>query len=62
MKYNYVLGDFTWTATDNMGEAGAGRLVWQRDSYIEGLSLSGYPWRNCFQGDLDLCGYRKGYS
>lgn len=62
MKHNYVLGDFTWTAIDNMGEVGSGRLVWQRDSYIEGLSLGGYPWRNCYQGDLDLCGYRRPQS
>ncbi len=61
-KYNYVLGDFTWTAIDNMGEAGAGSAAWERDKSIGGIFIEGYPWRNCYQGDLDLCGYRRPQS
>lgn len=59
---SYVIGDFTWTAYDNLGEAGAGRSSWKRDGYIPGLTLVQYPWRTCFQGDLDLCGYRRPQS
>ena len=66
-EHSYVLGDFTWTAYDNIGEAGAGRMYWARD--IEGESLSRlplggnkYPWRNCYQGDHDLCGFRRPQS
>ncbi|MBQ8351163.1 MAG: DUF4982 domain-containing protein [Clostridia bacterium] len=55
----YVLGDFTWTAYDNLGEAGAGRFLWARDGFIPGISIAGWPWRTCYQGDLDLCGYRR---
>lgn len=29
---------------------------------ILGLSLGGFPWRNCYQGDLDLCGFRRPQS
>lgn len=59
---NYILGDFTWTAYDNMGEVGAGRTLWARDGEIKGLSIADYPWRCCYQGDLDLCGYRRPQS
>ncbi len=58
----YVLGDFTWTAYDNLGEAGTGRSCWARDGFIPGISLADWPWRTCYQGDLDLCGYRRPQS
>lgn len=61
-KHPYVLGDYTWTAFDNLGEAGAGRFCWERDGEIKGLNLGEYPWRSCYQGDLDLCGYRRPQS
>ena len=61
-EHPYVLGDFTWTAFDNLGEAGAGRGIWERDGVIRGLSRGGYPWRSCWQGDFDLCGYRRPQS
>ncbi len=55
---NFIIGDFTWTAIDNMGEVGTGYGAWERDEVIKGISLRKYPWRTCFQGDLDLCGFR----
>ncbi len=57
-----VIGDFTWTAYDNLGEAGTGRYAWERDEVIKGISLAAYPWRSCYQGDFDLCGYRRPQS
>ena len=66
MKYPNILGDFTWTAFDNLGEAGAGRAAWARDCEYPGeyLPIYGvkYPWRNCYQGDFDLCGFRRPQS
>ena len=62
MKNNHVLGDFTWTAYDNLGEAGTGRFLWERDGFIPGISLADYPWRACYQGDFDLCGFRRPQS
>lgn len=59
---SYVIGDFTWTAYDNIGEAGTGRSVWKRDGVIKRITLADYPWRCCYQGDLDLCGYRRPQS
>ena len=62
LRNPYVIGDFTWTAYDNLGEAGTGRACWARDGVINGISLAEYPWRSCYQGDLDLCGYRRPQS
>ncbi len=62
MENPYVIGDFTWTAYDNLGEAGAGRSLWARDGEIKCLNLADYPWRTCYQGDFDLCGYRRPQS
>jgi len=58
----HVIGDFTWTAYDNLGEAGTGRSLWEREGVIDNLSLGDYPWRSCYQGDFDLCGYRRPQS
>lgn len=62
LRLNNVIGDFTWTAYDNLGEAGTGRSLWARDGFIPGISLAEYPWRTCYQGDLDLCGFRRPQS
>lgn len=51
---NNVIGDFIWTAYDNLGEAGAGRVTWSPN---EGF-MGEYPWLSCFQGDMDLDGNR----
>lgn len=55
---NHVIGDFVWTACDNMGEVGTGRFEWGTKK-LSGGFVADYPWRTCFQGDLDLCGYRR---
>lgn len=47
------IGDFTWTATDNLGEGGAGRVIWELGSGFSGL-IGSWPWLSCYQGDLDL--------
>ncbi len=62
LRLPYAIGDFTWTAYDNLGEAGTGRYAWERDEVIKGISLAAYPWRSCYQGDIDLCGYRRPQS
>lgn len=54
---DYVIGDFVWTAHDNLGEAGAGRSYWDPEEGKGGL-MAGYPWLSCFQGDLALDGER----
>lgn len=56
-----VIGDFIWTAYDNLGEAGAGRVIWDINEPLTGL-VGQYPWLSCFQGDLDLDGNRRPQS
>ncbi|NLV92258.1 MAG: glycoside hydrolase family 2 protein [Firmicutes bacterium] len=56
-----VIGDFIWTAYDNLGEAGAGRAIYDLDEPIRGL-IGDWPWLSCFQGDHDLSGNRRPQS
>jgi len=62
MSHSNVLGDYTWTAYDNMGETGCGAGAWERDQHIDHIFSQPWPWRTCWQGDLDLCGYRRPQS
>ena len=57
-----VIGDFTWTCYDNLGEAGTGRFDWARAGVHTGISLGDFSWIACYQGDFDLCGYRRPQS
>lgn len=59
---SYVIGDFTWTAIDNLGEVGHGEGFWDRDKEKVAQRGLTFPWRTCYQGDLDLCGYRRPQS
>ena len=53
MAHPYVLGDFTWTAFDYLGESGIGHAFYDQTG---GLFCE-YPWHvgNC--GDYDICGF-----
>ena len=55
----YVLGDFSWTAWDYLGEVGLGRMV--PDTGHEQF-LASYPWLISCSGDFDITGYRKPVS
>lgn len=57
-----VIGDFTWTAYDNLGEVGTGRYEWAEEGFVNTISFGDFPWRSCYQGDFDLCGYRRPQS
>ena len=61
MKNPNVIGDFIWTAYDNIGEAGAGRVVYGLQDIMTGM-LGPWPWLSCYQGDLDLDGNRRPQS
>lgn len=61
----YVIGDFTWTAWDYMGEAGIGKAVYvdAQDPLVEKgpwaimpYSTSPYPWRTANDADFDITG------
>jgi beta-galactosidase len=53
MDYDYVLGNFEFTAMDYMGEAASG---WYSFS---NRPPSLFPWNTSYTGDIDLCGFKK---
>ena len=55
----HVIGDFTWTGWDYLGEVGIGRVRYPDDEK-PGEALSGeYPWLAAWCGDIDLTGHRR---
>lgn len=57
-RYPHVLGDFTWTGYDYLGEAGCG--IFHYDDSVNFSSV--FPERTAYIGDLDLIGYRRPIS
>lgn len=57
----HVLGDFTWTGWDYLGETGVGRVGYEGDAEVsESIGLmGGYPWRVAWVGDIDITGHRR---
>ena len=62
----YVIGDFTWTAWDYLGEAGIGKAVYvdEEDELIQKGSWSlmppsgsPFPWRTANDADFDITGH-----
>ncbi|MEK5163516.1 glycoside hydrolase family 2 TIM barrel-domain containing protein [Paenibacillus sp. FSL R5-0527] len=56
----HVIGDFTWTGWDYLGEAGLGKTVYDETS-AQGATAS-YPWKTAYCGDIDITGYRRPVS
>jgi beta-galactosidase len=54
---DHVIGDFTWTGWDYLGEVGVGRVVHEDDPVPTGL-IAEYPWRTAACGDIDIAGHR----
>ncbi|MGC5170039.1 glycoside hydrolase family 2 TIM barrel-domain containing protein [Microbacterium sp. DT81.1] len=57
-QYPHVLGDFTWTGFDYLGEAGLG-VTRYADAPDQEMPISAYPALAAYCGDLDLTGYRR---
>lgn len=59
-----VIGDFTWTGWDYLGEAGIGRTAYGEG--VGGLGMSAFhgdfPWAIAGCGDLDITGHRRPQS
>ncbi|ULT58273.1 DUF4982 domain-containing protein [Neobacillus drentensis] len=49
----HVIGDFSWTAIDYIGESGIGRSFYDETGNLFG----DYPWHISNCGDLDICGF-----
>jgi len=54
----HVIGDFTWTGWDYLGEAGIGRVA-SADDPTAGQFGAPYPWLAAHVGDLDITGWRR---
>ncbi|WP_298943170.1 glycoside hydrolase family 2 TIM barrel-domain containing protein [uncultured Microbacterium sp.] len=58
-RFPYVIGDFTWTGFDYIGEAGIGRVEY---TDVEGYRSTGtagpFPYLLAQCGDIDITGYR----
>jgi beta-galactosidase len=59
----HVIGDFTWTGWDYLGEAGIGRVEYERsDGGGSRKLLADYPWLTASTGDIDITGHRRPIS
>lgn len=57
-----VIGDFVWSATDYLGEAGIGRVYGSDEKPRQHWEGSHFPWHGAACGDIDLLGERKPLS
>jgi beta-galactosidase len=58
----HLIGDFTWTGMDYLGEVGIGVPGYADDATARRSFATPYPGRTAFCGDLDLAGYRRPVS
>ncbi|ONH52057.1 glycoside hydrolase [Frankia sp. CcI49] len=60
---SHVIGDFTWTGWDYLGEPGIGRVEYQSDPAPTAGGMPGhqgaYPWLAAWCGDIDITGHRR---
>jgi beta-galactosidase len=54
----HVLGDFTWTGWDYLGEVGVGRVQYPAPGKFPSFEAP-YPWIAAWTGDLDITGTRR---
>ncbi|MDR1190527.1 MAG: DUF4982 domain-containing protein [Verrucomicrobiales bacterium] len=59
--HTYIVGDFTWSALDYLGEAGIGRVVPDGNAGGHGEEQH-WPWHGAECGDIDLTGFRRPHS
>ncbi|ABW12601.1 glycoside hydrolase family 2 sugar binding [Parafrankia sp. EAN1pec] len=60
--HSHVIGDFTWTGWDYLGEPGTGRIEYEGDDETTNSALNhqgGYPWLTAWCGDIDITGHRR---
>jgi hypothetical protein len=64
-EHPHVIGDFTWTGWDYLGEAGIGRVQYGDDDGGAGQAggfMGEYPWITANTGDIDITGFRRPVS
>ena len=59
----HVIGDFTWTGWDYLGEAGIGRVDYtDAEGYVPTGTSGPYPYLLAESGDIDIIGHRRTVS
>ncbi len=59
----HVIGDFTWTGWDYLGEAGIGRVDYtDTEGYVATGTSGPYPYLLAESGDIDITGHRRTIS
>jgi len=59
----HVIGDFTWTGWDYLGEAGIGRVDYTDTAgYVATGTAGPFPYRLAGCGDIDITGHRRPVS
>lgn len=59
----HVIGDFTWTGWDYLGEAGIGRIAYDEPAATDAAGIMGpYPYLTAGSGDIDITGFRRPVS
>jgi beta-galactosidase len=63
VERSYVIGDFTWTGWDYLGEVGIGRITFgDGGPGAPGDFTAPYPWVAAWCGDIDITGARRPQS
>jgi len=60
MENPYVIGDFSWTAWDYLGETGIGKILYNEPRGL--MFYSGYPTKAAYCADFNLIGDRRPIS
>lgn len=59
LQYSHVIGDFTWTGWDYLGEVGIGRPQYLASDGTSPEFLAPYPHLTADCGDIDITGHRR---
>ncbi|WP_425826256.1 glycoside hydrolase family 2 TIM barrel-domain containing protein [Streptomyces fractus] len=58
-SHSHVIGDFTWTGWDYLGEAGIGRPQYATSDASRPTFIAPYPYLLAGCGDIDITGHRR---
>lgn len=62
LEHDHVIGGFTWTGWDYLGEVGLGRTDYTDDPAERGGGDPAFPWLTSWSGDIDITGVRRPQS
>ncbi|GAA2760806.1 glycoside hydrolase family 2 TIM barrel-domain containing protein [Actinopolymorpha rutila] len=61
-QHSHVIGDFTWTGWDYLGEVGIGATTYAEDTTAVAALEREFPFLTAWCGDLDITGHRRPVS